>query len=187
MLWLVIILNLLISCWNAIVAGVLWEKSKNRFNKFLSICALGTALVGLYYSFILIGVAVGVLGVEFLWGSNVILGLPIVFFGIVITIDGWIKAIEQKSILAGLVSIYNTFATVRNIRVWIDSLRILSKMGGLKAMIKGLKGRGRSRGKAILFLMIAAIIALLFVIGLFYAGRKIGRKESEADSLSQTN
>lgn len=172
MLWFLIPLNLLISCWNAIVSGVRWEKSQDKFNKFLSLCILGIALVGFYYSFILIGVAVGILGVEFLLGSNVTLGLPIIFFGVVATIDGWKKAIEQKSISAGLVSIYNTFATVRNIRVWINSVRILNKMGGLKAMIKGLKGGGRSKGKAILFLIIAATITLLLVIGLFYAGRK---------------
>ncbi len=179
MLWFFIPLNLLISCWNAIVAGVLWEKSKNvdaQYNKLLSICALGIALVGFYYSFILIGVGIGVLGVEFLWGSNVILGLPIISLGVVITIDGWIKAVRQKSILAGLVSIYNTFATIRNIRVWMYSLRMLSKMGGLKAMIKGLKGGGRGKGKAILFLIVAAIITLLFIIGLFYAGRKIANE-----------
>lgn len=177
MLWFFTVLNLLISCWNAIVAGVLWEKSKNKFNRFLSICALGMALAGFYYSLILLGVALGILSVEFLVGSNVILGLPIIFFGIVVTIDGWRKAMEQKSILAGLVSIYNTFATVRNIRVWLNSLRILSKMGGLKAMIRGLKGGGRSKGKAILFLIIAAIITLLFVIGLFYAGRKMANEK----------
>ena len=121
--------------------------------------------------------SVGLLGGEFLIGTNVILGLPIIAAGIVITIHGWHQAIKNRSFLGGAISVWNTFAIIHDIRVWIKSFEVFKDIG-----IGGMfKSNEDSKGKVALFVILAVVITALISVGLFNAGR---RKEMELSNIS---
>lgn len=181
LIWLLIIINLLICAWDSYAAGFLWSASKNRFDKLISGCAMVIGTVGMLYTMILIGVAIGILGEPFLIGTNVILGFPIIMAGIVITIHGCRQAIKERNFLGGAISVWNTFAIIHDIRVWVKSFEVFKDIG-----ISGMfKGNGDSKGKAALFLVIAILLTALISIGLFNAGRKKEKELSEISNLKE--
>jgi len=173
--WFIVVLNILICLWDSYAGGILWGSSKdNIFYKMTAMCALIIGFVGLLYSFVLIGVLTNYLPETYLILSNVFLGIPLIGAGIVITIQGWIDSIRHRSIFGILISLWNTFAMFWNIKVWIDSVKMLSEIG----IGKALEGDGDSKIKIIIFLIIALIVAVAISFGLFFVGEKKGKEMS---------
>jgi len=172
LIWLLIIWNFIVTCWDAYAAGMLWGMSKSKFERFFSASVFALAFVGFFYTFILVGVAIGVLSEVFMLGTNVVLGAPIILFGIVITVNGWIQAIRERSIVGFLVSIYNTIAIVWDLRVWFASLKIMTELGGLKSLASAAGESDDNKVKVILFLAVGLIVTTLIVVGLFNAGKR---------------
>jgi len=172
MIWLLIVLNFLICAWNSFASGFIWESAKSKTEKFIAGAALTIGFVGMLYTFVLIGVATNILGQEFLLGSNVILGLPLILAGIVITVHGWVQTIRHRSFWHGLISVWNTFAVIWDIRVWIQSIQAVGQLGGFKGMFSELKKDRDYKIKAIIFGIVAVAGTALISIGLFNMGRK---------------
>lgn len=181
LIWLFIVLNFLICAWDSYAAGMLWGmKDKNRiWTKVIAGCALTIGFVGMLYTFILIGVAFGFLPETYILAANVFLGLPLISAGIVITVQGWIDTIRNRSFLGGLISIWNTFAMIWNIKVWVDSFKMIKDIG----LGNVLKSDSDSKAKVVLFLIVAVAIAGLISFGLF----RVGKQKSETLSLYTRN
>ncbi|MEM5834863.1 MAG: hypothetical protein QXQ69_03390, partial [Candidatus Aenigmatarchaeota archaeon] len=175
LLWLIIAWNFFVSCWNAYASGLLWGISKGKGEKAIALVVLALALVGFYYTFILVGIALNILSTQFLLPINVIVGLPIILLGVVITINGWIEAIRTRSLRGILVSIYNTLALLWDINVWIRSFESIKDMGIIESLIESVED-SKDSSKAIIFLVIGLIITALVVVGFFYAGKKTAKK-----------
>ena len=173
LIWLLIVLNLLICAWDSYAAGLLWgiDVKKKGLTRLIAGSALTIGFIGMLYTFVLIGIVFGLVPETYLLAANVILGLPLIAAGIVITIQGWIDTIRNRSFLGGLISVWNTFALIWNIKVWIDSFRAIKELG----IVNVLKSDNDSKAKVILFLIVAVITAGLISFGLF----KVGKKTSE--------
>ena len=170
LIWLLIILNLLICAWDSYASGMLWgiNDKKRIWMRVIAGCALTIGFVGMLYTFILIGIVFGLVPETYLLAANVILGLPLISAGIVITVQGWIDTIRNKNFLGGLISIWNTFALIWNIKVWIDSFKAIKEIG----IVNLLKTDNDSKAKVVLFLIVAVIMAGLISFGLFMVGKK---------------
>ncbi len=168
-LWVLVFLNFLISAWDSYAAGMLWGMSKNWANRVISISAMILGFAGMLYSFVIVGIIFNLIPETYLIATNVLLGFPIIVAGIVITINGWIQSLRRRSILGFLINIWNTFAIIWDIRIWFNSLGELKEMGGMTSL---LKGDNDSKGKAILFLIVAIILTCMISIGLFITGKK---------------
>lgn len=181
LIWLLIILNLLICAWDSYAAGMLWgmNDKKRAWTRVIAGCALTIGFVGMLYTFILLGVVFGFLPETYVLAANVILGLPLISAGIVITIQGWIDTIRNRSFLGGLISVWNTFALVWDIKVWIDSFKAIKDMG----IANVLRTDNDSKAKVVLFLVVAVVIAGLISFGLF----KVGKKKSETLVIETRN
>jgi len=173
---LVIILNFLICGWDSFAAGMLWGGATTRFERILSACAMTIGFVGMFYTFILVGVVVGVLGQEFLIATNVVLGIPLIGAGIVITVHSWMQVWRERRWWQFAISIWNSFAIIWDITVWIRSVQALGSIGDLGSLLKG----GDARVKAIMFLIVAFILTCLISIGLFKVGMEGARQRAHA-------
>lgn len=171
--WLLVILNVLICGWDSFAAGLLWGATKNTFQKFIAGCALTIGVVGMLYSFVLVGVLTNFLSSGWLIASNVFLGAPLIAAGIVITIDGWRNAIKTKSFWGILINIWNTFAVIWDIRVWFDSVKMMNDAGGLGSLLKS----DRDSKNATMFIVVAVIMTALISVGLFLKGKDIAEKK----------
>lgn len=167
LIWLLIVLNFFICAWDSYAAGILWSTNKT-INKLISICAITIGSIGMLYTFIIVGVATNYLNSEWLIASNVILGAPLILAGIVVTINGWYETIKNRSVLSGIISIWNTFAIIWDIKVWIESFKILKDTGFGNLFSSN---SGNSKDKAILFILISAIITAFISVGLFRVGK----------------
>jgi hypothetical protein len=176
LLWLLIVLNFLICCWDAWVAGIIWEKAQSTLEQVLAACAFVMGYVGFFYTMILVGIVTNYLPREWLLAANVYLGAPIILTGIFITIHGWIQTIRTRSITSGLVSVWNTFAIIHDIRVWLYSVRALKDIGGLKGLWNIADDTDSKKAKIALFGLLALVLTTLIIFGLFRAGQNYARE-----------
>lgn len=171
-IWLFVILalNFGISWWNARTCGRAWLESKavGGAIRVLVWCgaiqsAIGFSSVFMFPLIFLANAAFPdyftadyVNGALSLWYLTII--FPALGSGLIITIESWIAAYRNHSLMNLGVAGYNTFAQIHNTMNAIDSmgpaLKSVGKMfGGM------LRGRGDARGKvAILGAMIAVLV-----------------------------
>ena len=129
--------------------------------------------VGFVYTFILVGVATEYISAVFLLPTNVILGLPIILTGIVITIDGWKTTMRTKNGWSFAISIWNTFAIIHDINVWFRSVQMLGEIGGFKGLMKiAVDDDSDVKIKVILLVTTGVIGAVMIVYGLHKVGRE---------------
>ena len=170
--WLLIVLNLLICCWDGWVSGIIWGSARNNLEKLLAVSAFVIGYVGFAYTIVLIAVATGYLGTEWLVATNVYMGLPLLLTGIIITAHSVMQAIRTRSISSILVSIWNCFATFHNIRVWFASVKYLKELGGLKKLLKS-----DSKKSIYMVLLVGFIMSTLVIYGLFRHGEEYSRNK----------
>jgi hypothetical protein len=171
-IWLFVILalNFGISWWNARTCGRAWVESKavGGAIRVLVWCgaiqsAIGFSSVFLFPLIFLANAlfpdyftAEYVQGALSLWYVTII--FPALGTGLIITIESWIAAYRDHSLMNLGVAGYNTFAQIHNTVSAIDSLGpALRSVGNMFGSV--LKGRGDARGKAaIVGLMIAVLV-----------------------------
>lgn len=176
-IWLLVLWNTAVSLWNSYASGQMYELADSPWVKIVSISGGIMGFVGLTYSFIMAAVALGYLGQQYLLATNVILGLPIIVFGIIITIDSIIIAYKRKSIMSVGIALYNTVSTAWNIFVWMESLEQVGGFGEAASDLADEDARAA--------VLAAAVAGLLISFGLFQLGRKKARNKFGDKTISR--
>jgi hypothetical protein len=172
MLIIIIIWNTLVSIWNSYASGILWEHGKSKWEKTISILALVAGFIGIFYTFILIFIALNYLPNTFLIYSNVFIGWAFIPLGLVFIADGIRTYRETKSGWILFFTILNSFITIWNLFAWIQSIKMFTELGGIKTMLK-------ENRNSWLFIIIAILGAIFLAYGFFTLGRK------KAENLKQ--
>jgi hypothetical protein len=169
-LFFILALNFGISWWNARTCGRAWEESKAVGGgiRILVWCGAIQSAIGFssVFLFPLIFLANALFpeyftdeylqGAVSLWYVTII--FPALGTGFIITIESWIAAYRQHSLMNLGTAAYNTFAQVHNTMGAIDSLRPAFESVG-KMFASAMSGRGDAKGKvALLGLMIAILV-----------------------------
>lgn len=168
-IWILAVWNFAVSAWNSYGSGQIYERSDSLWSKVVGVSGLGLGFVGMMYSFILAGIGLGYVGEEFLLASNVILGIPIIGFGIIITIESWMIAVKEGGFWNYLITIYNTVAMGWNIFAWIKSFK---EVGGIGDALGEMADDGNDK----VMIIVAFIGGLVLSYSLFKLGRKHARK-----------
>ena len=187
-LYLILALNFAISWWNARSCGRAWVESKASGGaiRVLVWCgaiqsAVGFSSVFLFPLLFLANAAFPdaftadqLNGAVSLWYFTII--FPALGTGLIITIESWIAAYRQHSLMNIGLAAYNTLAQVHNTMGAINGLGpAFQAVGKLFASVA--KGRGDAKGKAaILGLMIAiAVVAFALCAGVILTAALIHR------------
>ncbi len=178
---LIIVVDLLISLWNCYAAGynigiLSKRKKKSNFAKIASYSGLLLGYVGLAYVFsIIIGFIayyLGYIGIGVFSGllsfSFLVFGILIIGFGLLVTIQSIIIAIEKPNIWNILIAIYNVFA---------ESFDIFAYAEGFSEATSVVKREGENLDVYAL-LIVAVLIA--FFVG--HASYKHGYKKAISSS-----
>ena len=98
-------------------------------------------------------------------------GTLIVFSGIVITIQSILVAYLRRDFWSIIVAIYNTIASIWNIFIYLSSFRYATSIA------KKYGDDEDNRSKAIIILIISALIAIFLVYTFYKAGKNKAEKE----------
>jgi hypothetical protein len=172
-LYLILALNFAISWWNARSCGRAWAESKavGGSIRFLVWCGAVQSAVGFSSVFLFpLLFAANALAPDYftdeqlngalsLWYLTII--FPVLGTGLIITIESWIAAYRNHSLMNLGLAAYNTFAQVHNAMGAINGVGpAFSAVGKMFASVAG--GRGDAKGKAaILGVMIAVGVVVL--------------------------
>jgi hypothetical protein len=179
-LFLILALNFGISWWNARTCGRAWVESKAVGGgiRVLVWCGAIQSAIGFssVFLFPLIFLANALFpdyftddylnGAVNLWYITII--FPALGTGFIITIESWIAAYRQHSLMNLGVAAYNTFAQVHNTMGAITSLQPAFQSVG-KMFASALGGRGDAKGKV----MILGLMVAILVVGLALAAGSI--------------
>ena len=174
---IIIAFDFLISMWDAYAGGYsLGMMKKNgdpsKFRKVSAYAAVGLGLVGATYVMaIVIGFIAYYLAyislstLEFVLSFDFIfLGILIIGFGFIITIQSIIIAAKRRSVWSILIALYNSFAIAFDIYIYVtsfrESLSVIRRTGR------------RSQGNGLMIVLIAALIAALMVHAAYKHGYK---------------
>lgn len=118
------LLNGIISFWNAKVAGEVWAESKGLGGSIrtLTWCAAIQSVIGFSYIYITILVyviqtfhVVSSSGLQFMTSlSYLFLIIPLLGTGLIITLHSWIQVSREKSLCSMGIAAWNTFAITYN-------------------------------------------------------------------------
>jgi len=173
--WIIVVIDIAICLWDSFASGVLWGHAETRIEKVIALAALIVGVVGMLYVVVLVAAILGYLPASFVIAENVILGIPLVCAGAVITVDGWIQAIRTRMWWMVLISLWNSFAMVWDV---IVIARSLSSFGqAIKDIAKF--GEDSSGSARILIIVgIAAAAAGILAVALFFAGKNWAERVS---------
>lgn len=195
MIWvLFVILNLIISIWNAYISGFNIElirqvesqpqgvitRGISPLIKIACYCGLLLAFSGTTYAIaIIIGYGalyfeyVSTNVVEILFAYNyLVFGGLITMLGIVITIESVVVAIKTKNKWHILISGWNIFASTWNI------IHYISNFGIVKGMLESdSSDSDDTKDRAIILLLVAVMISIVIVYATFKVGQKKARSE----------
>ena len=165
---IIIAVDFLISMWDAYAGGyslvaINANGDKSKFRKAAAYSAVGLGLVGATY---VIAIVLGFLAYyasyislsafQFLLSFDFIfLGIPIIGFGFIITVQSIIIAVRKPSVWSVLLALYNAFAMAFDIGMYISSFK--ESVGIIKST-----GR-RSQGNAYMIILIAVLLAAVMV------------------------
>lgn len=187
-LYVILALNFGISWWNARTCGRAWVESKaiGGSIRLLVWCGAIQSAIGFssVFLFPMIFAAHAFFpqyftddylnGALSLWYVTII--FPVLGTGLIITIESWIAAYRDHSLMNLGVAAYNTFAQIHNTMGAIDSLGpALQSVGKMFASVAS--GRGDAKGKvAILGLMLAiAVVTVALCAGIILTAVLIHR------------
>ncbi len=174
---IIIAVDFLISIWDAYAGGYsLGMMKKNgdqsKFRKVSAYAAVGLGLVGATY---VIAIVLGVMAyylayiplstLKFILSFDFIfLGILIIGFGFIITVQSIIIAAKRRNIWSILIALYNSFAVAFDIYIYVISFR---------ESVSVIKGTGRrSQGNGLIIILIAALLAALIVHSAYKHGYK---------------
>ena len=173
----VILLDFVISLWNAYAAGLTWTLLRNqpgqKFAKTSAIAALGLAFAGMAYAtlivlsylalilnFLAIGDFVFLVSFDFL-----VFGAMIIGFGLVVTAQSVAIAYRERKFGAIAVAVWNVFAEIWDISIYAEGFRDAA----------GVVSQDRNRIN--LYAVIAAAVGVAFIIT--YVAYRHGVRKAE--------
>lgn len=173
MIYLIFILNLVISIFNAWGCGYSWVYTKQQggIAHFLNWMGAIMSACGFTWCF-LIPLAFGCQWAGWLdpehTAATLELGYVVIIpavlgSGLVITIDSWARFIKRPGLLNGGIAAYNTFAQVRNTMSAINLLpRAVDHLGDV------FSGKGKSRGgRGQAAMLVVLLVAFSLFAGIF--------------------
>lgn len=174
---LIIAFDFLISMWDAYAGGyslgtIKKNGDQSKFRKISAYAAVGLGLVGATYVMaIVIGFIAYYLAyislstLEFVLSFDFIfLGILIIGFGFIITIQSIIIAAKRRNAWSILIALYNSFAMAFDIYIYVTSFR--ESMSVIRRT-----GR-RSQGNGLMIVLLAALIAAIMVHAAYKHGYK---------------
>jgi len=183
----IIAFDFVISIWDAYAGGYslgILKKTgdKSKFKRASAISAVGLGLVGsVYVIATILGLVAAWLGyisfatLAFILSFNMLfLGILIIGFGLIITIQSIMLAAQRKSIWSILLAVYNSFALGFDIWVYISTFKESASIIT--------RSTRRSQGNGMVIIVIAALIAFIIV----HAAYKHGYKKGMAMASTQT-
>jgi len=183
----IIAIDFLISMWDAYAGGYsLGMIKKNgdtsKFRKVSAYAAVGLGLVGAtyviaivlgfiayYLAYISLSTLSFILSFDFIF-----LGILIIGFGFIITIQSIIIAAKRRSIWSILIALYNSFAVAFDIYVYIESFK--ESMSVIRSTSR------RSQGNGLMIVLIAVLLAAVIVHAAYKHGYKKALGQSQAVS-----
>lgn len=183
----IIAIDFLISMWDAYAGGYsLGMIKKNgdtsKFRKVSAYAAVGLGLVGAtyviaivlgfiayYLAYISLSTLSFILSFDFIF-----LGILIIGFGFIITIQSIIIAAKRRSIWSILIALYNSFAVAFDIYVYIESFK--ESMSVIRSTSR------RSQGNGLMIVLIAVLLAAVIVHAAYKHGYKKALGSSQAVS-----
>lgn len=182
----IIAIDFLISMWDAYAGGYslgMMKKNgdKSKFRKASAYSAVGLGLVGATY---VIAIVLGFLAyylayiplstLNFILSFDLVfLGILIIGFGFIITIQSIIIAAKRRNFWSILIAVYNSFAVAFDIYIYVESFR--ESIGVIRST-----GR-RSQGNGLIIILIAVLLAAVMV----HAAYKHGYKKAMGSSPGQ--
>ncbi len=173
----IIAVDFLISMWDAYAGGyslglIKKNKDASKFRKISAYAAVGLGLVGATY---VIAIVLGTIAYysayisfstfNFILNFDFIfLGILIIGFGFIITIQSIIIAARRRSIWSILIAVFNSFVIAFDIYMYVESF---------KESVSVIRRTGRnSKGSGLIIIIIAALIAAVIVHAAYKHGYK---------------
>ena len=171
--------DFVISIWDAYAGGYslgMLKKTndKSKFKRISAISAVGLGFVGsVYVIATVLGFVAAWLGyisfaaLEFILSFNMVfLGILIIGFGLIITIQSIIIAAQRRNIWSILIAIYNSFALGFDIWMYISTFK---ESAGIIT-----RSTRRSQGNGFAIIVIAVLLAIIIVHAAYKHGYKKG-------------
>ncbi len=176
---IIIVFDFFISIWDAYAGGyslgmIKKTGDKSKFKKASAVSAVGLGFVGAVYVIAtVLGFVAAWLGyisfatLEFILSFNMVfLGILIIGFGLIITIQSIIIAAQRKSIWSILLAVYNSFALGFDIWMYVSTFK---ESTGIIT-----RSTRRSQGNGLVIIIIAVLLAFLIVHAAYKHGYKKG-------------
>lgn len=177
--FLMLILSLAISCWDAFVAGAIWRESTG-WMKAVAASALIMAYCGFFQFAVILLALVAVAGGWFgqaaldavLSLGYLLIIIPVLGSGLILTIESWGRFAQSRSLLDGATSAYNTYAMGRNV---YDAAQGVP--GAWETVAKFFDGDSKDSDDASAAMVILIIVLACFIAGGFtYAFFQMGKR-----------
>ena len=181
---LILLFDIIVSIWNAYASGynigLLRKNNGGGFNEVASYAGLGFAFAGMAYIIIVVLSYLAYLfsyvtedTVNFALSFDFLaLGVLIIGFGFVITIQSIIIASQRRNFWSILTAIYNGF---------VELLDIASYVSGFKEAIQVTKGDRKGEGNALVIIIVAVVIEFFIVYAAFKQGYNKARSGMRMD------
>ena len=180
----VLVLDFVLSLWNAYASGVTWGLLRGQpghsFSKACAVAGLGLAFAGMAYATTIVlswlAFEVGFLAIwDLLYLVSfdlIVFGAMIIGFGLLITVQSIAIAYRQRNFGSIAIATWNTFSEVWDIATYVQ---------GFQTAATVVKGDQRDRANLVAVLAVAVAIAL--VITYFAFRRGLGKS---ADAIAQS-
>lgn len=163
-LWVFVVLNLVLGCYNSFVSGAIWNRTEGWYQKALAASGLFAGFVGVGYAFVLTGVGLGFASTDLILATNVFIGIPMIVLGIMFAYDAWMHYRETGSKMAAIAAVWNTAATFWNIAIYIRSFK---EVGGFSGAAKEVAENGAA------VIAAAAILSAIISYAMFKLGGRV--------------
>lgn len=176
---LVVVVDLVLSLWNAYASGVTWGLLRNQpgrtFSKVSAVAGVGLAFAGMAYTTLIVlayaALWTGFLAVwDFVYLASfdlLVFGAMIVGFGLVVTAQSVTVAYRRRSFGSIAIAAWNVFAEVWDLTIYAQ---------GFRSAANAVRGDRRDRANLTAILAMAIGIALLVTYFAFRRG--LDRAES---------
>jgi len=124
LIFLILLLNLVISFWNAYAVGKAWVETKHSggWPRFMAWMGAAMSALGFTWCYLVIATVVVIIlnwltpeEAEVMLNLGYILVIPgVLFSGLMITLDSWANAYRRRTVASAGVAGYNTFAQIYN-------------------------------------------------------------------------
>ncbi len=179
LLVVILILDFALSIWNAYASGynigmLRKQQNKSEFANVAAWSGVGLAFAGITYVLLVvlayIAAALGYIDATtagaVLGFDQIVFGLMIIGFGLMITIQSVIIAAKRKNIMSIIVAVFNVAMEALNIYVYISSFQ------DSLTMVKGIAGNKNDQQNTVILVILAILIGFFVTRAAYEFGLK---------------